>query len=369
VSGHEGERLSGYLDGELAPDERREVEAHIAACPACTALLAALTAVDSVATSLPAEAPEGYFDAFPSRVVARLGPASRAPVPARRLPVWTWAAAAALLLAVVAPLTLRRVPAVSAPTATPAPAELPPASPPAEPTGVRDSSVAPDATSVPAAHVPPALAPRPATARPAAPAAQAVADGRLPAEKSTRPDVMSEGAAPPPPPRLPAEQDALARPTMEAPADSGEREEATRATNETFVAPAGAGLPARRAPGAAAAPVARSVRPDEASAGALSAPRPESSFEQLEASRPRAAAEWRRLRDAWIGFASSHPDDPRADEARVRAIEAGREAWLAGRAADDEASFLRDARVYLARPDAVQKPRVERLLAEPGRTR
>ena len=123
MSGHEGERLCAYLDGELPPGERAEVEAHLAACPACSALLADMTAVDAAAVSLPAAAPKGYFDAFPSRVVARLGAVSKSPARARRLPAWTWAAAAALLLAVVAPLTLRQPapgPANAADAAAPA---------------------------------------------------------------------------------------------------------------------------------------------------------------------------------------------------------------------------------------------------------
>ncbi len=121
MSGHESERLCAYLDGELPPGERAEVEAHLAACPACTALLADMGAVDAAARSLPAEAPEGYFEAFPSRVVARLGAASKSPARPRRLPAWTWAAAAALLLAVVAPLTLRHSAPGPVPSTTPAP--------------------------------------------------------------------------------------------------------------------------------------------------------------------------------------------------------------------------------------------------------
>ena len=106
-------------------------------------------------------------------------------------------------------------------------------------------------------------------------------------------------------------------------------------TSEAFAAPERerAGAPA------AAAPMASSVRQDERIAGDVSVPESERAFGRLEASRPRTAAQWRRLRDAWSAFAAAHPDDPRADEARVRAIEAGREAWLAGGADDDEAAF------------------------------
>ncbi len=32
-----GHQLSAYIDGELAPDEREALAAHLAACPACRA--------------------------------------------------------------------------------------------------------------------------------------------------------------------------------------------------------------------------------------------------------------------------------------------------------------------------------------------
>jgi anti-sigma factor RsiW len=42
--------LSPYLDGDLSPNERSEVEAHLAACPDCSALLVLLrSAVESFA--------------------------------------------------------------------------------------------------------------------------------------------------------------------------------------------------------------------------------------------------------------------------------------------------------------------------------
>ena len=75
MSGHERERLSAYLDGELAAAELAEVSAHLAACPECAAFLADLAAVDAEAAGLPADAPDGYFERFPSRV----WPASRPP--------------------------------------------------------------------------------------------------------------------------------------------------------------------------------------------------------------------------------------------------------------------------------------------------
>ncbi|HEX2800022.1 MAG TPA: hypothetical protein VHQ44_10180, partial [Thermoanaerobaculia bacterium] len=186
--------------------------------------------------------------------------------------------------------------------------------------------------------------------------------------KSAENEAVSEPArAPFAPPATPAE-DTTSRPKLaDAPAQSGVREEPAPVTTEAFAAPEGARARARRAPAPASASVESSARRDEMAAGAVSVPESERAFGRLEASRPRTAAEWRHLRDAWIAFAAAHSDDPRADEARVRAIEAGREAWLAGGADDDEATFHRDARAYLEREDALQKERVERLLPLPSR--
>jgi anti-sigma factor RsiW len=338
VSGHEGERLCAYLDGELPPGERAEVEAHLAACPACTALLADMTAVDAAAASLPADAPEGYFDAFSSRVVARLGVASKSPARARRLPAWTWAAAAALLLAVVAPLTLRQ----------PAPATPPAAAPPVPALGdavekrERDTLSATGTPPVPAAPRPAFASPPPA-ALPAAPVRPAVAESPLSEGKSAANEVSEDAEVPVPPPSPPTEQARSRSKRADTPAQMDVREEPARVTTEALAAP------------------------ERERAGAVSMPEPESAFGRLEASRPRTAAEWRRLRDAWSAFAAAHPDDARSDEARVRAIEAGREAWVAGGAGDDAAAFRRDARAYLEREDARQKERVERLLPLPPR--
>ncbi len=104
-----------------------------------------------------------------------------------------------------------------------------------------------------------------------------------------------------------------------------------------------------------------------ASGAALAAPEAAQRLRPLEAGTVRTAAQWRHERDAWSAFATSHPADPRADEARVRAIEAAREAWLAGGEAADEAAFRREARAYLEREDARQKERVEALLESPRR--
>ena len=68
MSGHELERLSAYLDGELAPEERAAVAEHVAACTECAARLAEFAAVDEATAALAAAPPSGYFEALPARL-------------------------------------------------------------------------------------------------------------------------------------------------------------------------------------------------------------------------------------------------------------------------------------------------------------
>jgi hypothetical protein len=288
-------------------------------------------------------------------VVARL----KAPARTRRLPAWTWAAAAALLLAVVAPLTLRQ------PAPGPASAVPPTPGAPEVALGDRDQRRERDAVAAPAATPTSAARPRPAFASPptaAAPGAPAVTDDRLPAGKRGESEAESGRG---PLFAAPAERTTSRPKRADAPTQSAVREEPALLTTEALGAQEGARTSARRA--AADASVESSALRDEVTGGAVSAPEPEVLFGRLETSRPRTAAEWRRLGDAWSAFAAAYPADPRADEARVRAIEARREAWLAGGGDDDAAVFLRDAQAYIEREDARQKERVERLLPLPSR--
>src|SRR5260221_13617991 len=118
MSEHVRERLSAYLDRELAADDADAVLAHLRGCEACQSHLAALSSVDQAARALPVEAPAGYFDTLPGRVRARLEATSSRPAGARLprpivrpppppLPAWTWAGAAAPLPAAVGPITPR----------------------------------------------------------------------------------------------------------------------------------------------------------------------------------------------------------------------------------------------------------------------
>ncbi len=63
------ERLSAWLDGELAPDEAARVDRHLESCGACRRELAQLEALENALGALPAPAlPPG----LPERVAARL---------------------------------------------------------------------------------------------------------------------------------------------------------------------------------------------------------------------------------------------------------------------------------------------------------
>ncbi len=350
MSGHEHERLSAYLDDALTPAKRAQVADHVGACAECAARLAELAAIDEAVASLHTEAPRGYFESFPQRVRARLEPRSRA----RRLPVWTWAAAAALLLLVVTPLTLLRrpntrfsVPAQEVPAAAP-PSRAKTQAPP-EAYAPEEARAERKAEAQPGRPVAALASPEPKQRQPAFASAPTEADARIAEEQAAPAAARNENVA-----ALadaPAAAEAVASEARSPLQASGEREQAERpgiagraATDET--------APAR---GRVAAPTA----------GALAAPKlvaADAEWRRLDAARPRTPAEWRRLREDWRRFVTRDPRSPQADEARVRMIEAGREAWRAGSDPADEALFRKDAADYLDRGDAAQKERVQRLL-------
>lgn len=362
MSGHEQERLSAFLDDALPPRERAEVAAHLDACAECAARLAELAAVDAAVGAAPLEAPSGYFESLPSRVRARLPPRTAA----RRLPAWTWAAAAALLLAVVTPLTLLRRPdeAARVPVReTSASAVAPQAASPTAGANLQARADEP-ARDEPRANQPlqrvigpaspepkkreagfaeaPAEKDAPQEARaPAAPAAQASAEPFASTREERAVAALPDAAL--------AEAAAPARNQAQA---ESERQTDERVRDET-------------APAAIESTGVAAGRLRAPAAGAIAAPKlakADSEWQRLDATRPRTTAEWRRLREEWRAFVASAPAGPQADEARVRTIEAGREAWRSGGDPADESRFRRDAADYLERDDARQKQRVSRLL-------
>ena len=85
-------------------------------------------------------------------------------------------------------------------------------------------------------------------------------------------------------------------------------------------------------------------------------------YQALLSRSATSAAQARALRDAWDLFARDVPAAPRADEARVRSIEAGALAWRLGHAPDDLAAARARARTYLDAETAPQAARVRALL-------
>jgi len=91
------ERLSAWLDGELSPEERREVAAHLEVCEKCRRELAALERLDAALGNLDAPTPARLT----ARVLDRLQP--------RRRYRWqSLAMAASLILGIVLGGTLAR---------------------------------------------------------------------------------------------------------------------------------------------------------------------------------------------------------------------------------------------------------------------
>jgi hypothetical protein len=355
VSAHVLELLSVYLDGELSAAARSEVEAHLRGCPGCARHLEELAAVDAAARELPVPAPPGYFDALPARVRARL------PAPRRRTPpVWAWAAAAGLALAALAPLLFRQT-ASPLPEAAPTEETASPAPPPsttttavpaeAPLTGGERARTAADAPkdAVRRKAVPPAPTPPPALYE--------------------RARENASAAAPPPSGQVQKRAAPWAQAPAGAPAAAAAaRAEGTRATNQVPEEQAPATSPKETAP-REVAPEAKLER-DQAQRGGLagaSTTLAESTeeaarFRDLLAQRPTSASEERQLHDTWRAFAAAYPSSRRADEARVRAIEALARAWSKSGDPADQAGARKAALDYLATPEAPQRERVRAVL-------
>jgi hypothetical protein len=361
VSGHEGERLSAYLDGELGPTERSAVQAHLGTCTLCRSRLAELAALDEAARAHPLAAPPaGYFDSLPGRVRAALeaeGAVARRSRGRRgRWPAWTWAAAAALLLAVVTPLTLRERSAgpLNAPPATPEEK----ARPQAPPSGTASASAPP--TPEKEKKIQGELRPAPA---PALPSREARPRERASREEAAANDKPRRAAGAQPPPALPMA--AAPPPSAPAPAEatSGERPSAPQSAAAERQALAAGGAAAMAEGRVTAAGVERSLARD-----AMSKQEDEgSAYRRLTREEPTDAAGWRRLREAWRALARQYPEGPDADEARVRTIEAGMTAWRMGGDEEDLDRARADLAAYLARADARQAERARRAVEASAR--
>jgi anti-sigma factor RsiW len=62
-------RLLGYIDGRLKEKEQRQMEKHLATCPACTVRVNEFRSVSSLLDELPQIEPSSAFDV---RVRARI---------------------------------------------------------------------------------------------------------------------------------------------------------------------------------------------------------------------------------------------------------------------------------------------------------
>jgi putative zinc finger protein len=402
MSEHVRERLSAYLDRELAAADAEAVLSHLRGCEACQSHLAALTSLDKAARALPVEAPAGYFDTLPGRVRARLEATSSRPAVARlsrpdfrpslrRLPAWTWAVAAALLLAVVVPITLHEQQSL-APATRPVVTPAAPAVPPVtlkEPEAYSEGTPAPapelrraapeklsrevagrldSGEPKPAARAPFAAAPPPlAKAAPAPTRGEEVESGA--AAKSAPPAPAAERkqrAAPGPGSGPYAQAPAQSQTQLQTPADqTADRAMVESLAEEVTVAETGAGA---RDKEEAARPFAKSARErDEQGlrAGALAnrvPPADEQEYSRLAAPTAQTVDALRARREAWRTFVRLYPKSPRADEARVRLVEAGAAAWRLGGDPRDRERVREDAAAYLDGRDAAQKPRVRAVL-------
>lgn len=66
---HRQAQLGAYLDGEIPPDERREVEKHLSECPVCTAELDSLRAIALELVAPPeTKAPDSLWTAIANRL-------------------------------------------------------------------------------------------------------------------------------------------------------------------------------------------------------------------------------------------------------------------------------------------------------------
>jgi hypothetical protein len=368
MSAHERERLSAWLDDELAVAERAEVDAHLATCAECRSLLADMAAVGEMAREQSLEAPPGYFESFAGRVRTRIEASQTSPRAGGRpraswrVPAWTWAAAAALILGVVTPVTMVRLGREEAHVARD--------QRPGEPTdgGKRAEVVAPPA---------PVFAPE---SEPDVP----VRTDEAPAAAARNKREVTAAQLPSPP----------ASPPEPRPMDNRAREEEKDA-DRVAGAPVGGRL-MRQEPSrpSAAAPRPQAMGADAAGSGGLldlevrGTARPEKSatakvpplheglgradmdappedvraFALLAGDAPSDAAAWRARREAWRGFVDAHPDSPLADPARLQVIQAGIEAWRAGGDPEDLAFARSDAEAYLARGDAQHAADVRKAL-------
>jgi hypothetical protein len=376
MSAHVEDRLSAYLDGELTVADAARVRQHLALCPPCAARHDALRSVDRAFRDLLVEAPPGYFDTFSTRVRDRIAASRR---PSRfRFPVWSLAAAAALLLAVLLPRlpwdkARSPEPLAMAPMSPPS-AAAPPSTAPAPVVQVRVPKRESEADEA-GKRADAAVRSREAPSFAAPPSERRLQDSvearaeapalsvDLQRPRSTKASGVvgeaAEGAAPAPP----VVADAYGR---EAQDDVTAR--MTQGVAKPAPEPAPAAPSARRpalTTEAWAAKEAPSLGVTAAGGPPLGEDEAYDALQQQEALIPgRVSIEkLRSLRTAWRAFLASHPTSPRVDDARVRVVALGVDIARRSGERRDAEEARRDGRDYLGRGDAAQKERVSALLA------
>jgi putative zinc finger protein len=363
VSDHVAERISAFLDGELEENERTGVVRHLEACAECNARLEELAAVDRLAASVPVEAPEGYFDRFASRVRDRIRKPARRRIVA---PAWLLTAAAAVLLAVTVPVLLRRQIEVAHRDVPAAGALAPP--PPTTASAPTTATLPPEAQDSLRATGYVGLRGRLERKRDDAPVGRGRERAKAPALDR---DLKDERAGAPPPAPLDTQTPA---PAALPPAAEPLPQSRANAEREADQDAGAAALEERkqRAEGSTQSAGAFASRPEsveestaveaaQAPKRALQKVAPSAAFRALLARQATTIAEARGLREAWRAFAQGAAEGE-ADEARVRVIEAGQDAYrLSGEKADRD-QLRRDADAYLKRADARQRERVRALL-------
>jgi anti-sigma factor RsiW len=358
------ELLIAFHDGELPEADRARVEAHLAGCDGCRALLSDLARTDD-AVGVPDPGPE-YWERFNARVMDRVAREADGPAVATLRPKRSWlrdqwrylvpaAAAAALVIAVVrhAGFDPGAPPASVAPQAVPERANpLPPGNP----------SVDSPAPSRPRSPVPVPDGQRPATAKAESrPAELPVVADRLAASKET--SIAASGppparerldapanemvvkSAPPPPPaplQAKAERYALPAPAPAAPAPTADARGGaafSEAERSAYDGLREAKSLETRILGKAKRSVAEPVRPETFSAGATLA--------GAAGPGPAPAAK----ADASPGAAARDREPPCEKARRLYAEGRYREAEIAQRAclaADESPESQESGTVFLA---------------------
>jgi hypothetical protein len=97
--------LSEFVDGDLAPEARAEIDAHLSGCATCAGLRRDLERLHAAAASLgPVAPPDHVWLEIAGQLHAAERPTQTAgaPAPSRLAPVWQWAGLAAALVAITA---------------------------------------------------------------------------------------------------------------------------------------------------------------------------------------------------------------------------------------------------------------------------